>query len=206
MQVEPHSAHYTRCLLDAAAADDADRARLLVRAGVDPNCYNAAHRTPLHVAVCAGSDAVVDFLLSLDGIKLGPVDCRGSTPLWDAARSRNAGLALRLRNAGAPLPAEIVGEMCAAAAADDTELFELLMKAGIDVSVQVRSHVASPVLLQCFWYKNPLRPCKTQCLCRLSHILKTDTHSLKDSCKTCRTSTAARRCTWRRAAARRTPP
>ena len=124
-------------LIDAAHKDDVQLLRMLTHSGINPNCHVGGCRTPLHLAVAGGATAAVKALLDTPGIKLGPVDVRGHTPLWDALVARNATMASMLRKAGAPLQAGIASSMCQAASTDDAEFIILLANVGIDLSLKV---------------------------------------------------------------------
>ena len=74
-------------LLDFARQGDAERVKLLVNKGANPNSRNRVGKTPLHMFAAAGNAPVVEFLVG-KGAKLDVRDGRGLTPLGIAKSPR----------------------------------------------------------------------------------------------------------------------
>lgn len=115
--------------------------QMLIGTGISPNCCLSAHRTPLHMAVAGNATDVVTYLLGHPSIELGPVDCRGNTPLWDAVVAGRLELCHQLRAARAPLQDGVASHVCRAAADNNSEFIELLLKVGIALDMKVRTDV-----------------------------------------------------------------
>lgn len=70
-------------LHDAAAANDVDALRRLLRQGADLDCATRSGFTPLHLAAQEGATAACEALLAA-GARVDPVNSYGNTPLWTA--------------------------------------------------------------------------------------------------------------------------
>ena len=93
----------TACWFAAAAAGDETLVRFLAERDADVNAPAAGPSllfTPLHAAVLRGHLDIVQAL-SDHGASLDPLDARGRTPLWLAARCGDADMCVLLCGLGA---------------------------------------------------------------------------------------------------------
>lgn len=81
---------------------------------------------------------VVEHLVSLPDIHLGPVDCLGHTPLWDALTTGDRHAAEILFTRGAPVQQHIATEICKQASNNNAYLIEMLLDFDVDVLARVR--------------------------------------------------------------------
>jgi ankyrin repeat protein len=100
--VEQYSADGFTAVGLAAFFGHRQAARLLLKAGADPNqaSRNALHVTPLHSACAAGHAAVAGLLLQ-HGADPNAAESNGMTPLHTAAGTGNREIAALLLDAGA---------------------------------------------------------------------------------------------------------
>jgi ankyrin repeat protein len=133
------TADYIETFIQAAADNNIEMLKMLLAAEMDVNCYDYDHRTALHLAVSEKNTDAIKFLLDQPGIKLGPVDRVGNTPLWDAIIGNDQEAAKLLAERGAPIQGTMAARMCAEAAANNVQLFQTLVSNGVDIMRQVRS-------------------------------------------------------------------
>ena len=136
---------YTDQFIQAAAINDLKVMKLLVAAGIDPNCHDQANRTALHVSASNGCTEAVEYLLSLPGTQVGPVDRMGGTPLWDALVRGWTTVSKLLSQRGAPIQDTVAERLCQEAANNNLSLLELM----IDNQVNVLTPVRHPSLKMC---------------------------------------------------------
>eukprot|EP00892_Ulva_mutabilis_P004242 jgi/Ulvmu1/218/UM001_0222.1 len=132
------SEKYVQKLIQAAAQDDVDYVKLLIDAGMDPNRADCDHRTALHLAASNSSMHVLELLVDLKEIELGPLDFMGHTPLWNSILLADYKAAAILRSRGAPVQPNLSLSLCAAAARNDARFFELILVHNIDTMSRVR--------------------------------------------------------------------
>lgn len=129
---------YTDKLIQAAADNKIETMKLLVAAGMDPNCYDYDYRTPLHVSASNGCSEAVQYLMTLPKIQLGPVDRIGDTPLWNALIFDHKNVATMLSSKGAPIQKTIAARLCNEAANNNVKLIESLIQNQVDILLPVR--------------------------------------------------------------------
>ena len=130
---------YTDKFIRAAADNDLKVMKLLILAGMNPNCHDHANRTPLHVSASNGCTEAVEYLLSLPGIEVGPVDRMGGTPLWDALVRGGKTEAKLLSQRGAPIQDTVAARLCQEASNNNLPLLELMIDNQVDVLSPVRA-------------------------------------------------------------------
>lgn len=127
--------HLSR-LCTAAAAGDLSAVRgVLSSTSIDVNLGDHDGRRAMHLAACGGHKEIVKLLISLSG-DVNVEDERGGTPLNDALRHQQEGMAELLWMAGARLGSkDLVDKLCSAAAKTEgySEL-KFLCRFGADVN------------------------------------------------------------------------
>jgi len=89
----------------AAAGDDIDQLRRILKAGGDVDAGDYDRRTAMHLASAEGKLEVVRFLVDEAGANHSPTDRWGGTPLDDAARHAHSAVVEYLASKGASVQA-----------------------------------------------------------------------------------------------------
>lgn len=131
------SERYVAHTNQAAADDDIEYVKIVIEAGMDPNCMDHNHRTPLHLAASNSSMKVLQYLVDTPGVELGPVDKMGHTPVWDAILNGDRKAVALLRSKGAAVQPDLSVTLCGAAARNEARLFEMLLAHNIDILSKV---------------------------------------------------------------------
>jgi len=123
-------------LCEAAARYSAAGLASICRYGMEVNVVDFDKRTALHVAAAEGNVDNCKLLIE-NSAHVNSKDRWGSTPLQDALRSKRDACCELLMTSGALLGMFDEGhEMCKAAAEDDVEQLERLLKFGCDLNVR----------------------------------------------------------------------
>lgn len=130
---------YTAQMIQAAADDDVEYIKMAIESGMNPNCSDYDHRTPLHLAASNSSMSVLKYLVDHPAVELGPVDVMGHTPLWNAILNGDHKGAQLMQSRGAPIQPDVAIALCDAACRNDARFFELLLLLGVDISSRVRT-------------------------------------------------------------------
>eukprot|EP00882_Tetradesmus_deserticola_P002691 GHRQ01002862.1.p1 GENE.GHRQ01002862.1~~GHRQ01002862.1.p1 ORF type:complete len:924 (+),score=556.38 GHRQ01002862.1:315-3086(+) len=123
--------------LSAAAKGEADRVKLLLQQGYNPNTADYDKRTALMLAAAHGHKAVVDMLLAVNA-NVNARDSTGRTALLEAAKAGHADILALLLGRGAKLalePQRQAQALCGAVSRGDMPQLSNLLHAGADANV-----------------------------------------------------------------------
>jgi len=123
-------------LCSAAAKNDLEGIKKLVRLGANPAGADVDGRTALHLAARYGNIAVMKYLVNHCGADVNAADHLNSTPLRDATKTGQSDAAEWLRNNGATAISNDQREdLLHAAAAGNADTVLALLAAGVDATV-----------------------------------------------------------------------
>jgi ankyrin repeat protein len=97
---ENHDKLYAQQLILAVASQNLDEVKLLISKGCNANLSDYDKRTALHVAVSKNNLPIVNYLISLPGINVNPVDTFEQTPYDEAIRVADQEIIDALKKSG----------------------------------------------------------------------------------------------------------
>ena len=117
-------------LLLAAANDNTELCKSVIRNGTPIDFRDYDHRSAIHVASSEGHLGIVKFLAD-SGARINRLDRWGGTPLDDACRQHHLAVAAYLRSIGGKRGVtDRVGALIEAASKGDVDAIKLLMEDG----------------------------------------------------------------------------